>query len=237
MTFIEDGQRVTYPFTSEGDFRAFLASHRVRLVRPNGEQRGVLTLEQALACKEGSGDVLRLLSTVSSSIEALGAKAAAVQGYIDSCATALEVATTRAIARCAALTKRYGELTAMRGGASFVFWRVGENDAYVEIDGIASNTVSLLVNEAKTSATRDDVAIALERKRKLEIILSSTADFTCKPDIMRELEGMRGFAVVAVLSACNFPTHVVAECASRGVVAMCTNGADYSALVVPSVAG
>jgi hypothetical protein len=184
----------------------------------------VLTLEDAAVAAADTHSFLLLESPTNfASAEDVNKLKAAINNR----ARAIEVKTTRSIGSNAVVKDKYGDLQLINHGESVKFYFKGDENAFLECDGLIKTSVSALLNEVKASPKEADLKDVLSRASKLELILTDPSRFVSDPPpALEELIGVK--RVVPFLSGCDFSRALVNECSLQRINAVETNGSDYS---------
>jgi hypothetical protein len=229
VTFrVEVGDQEQSPsmeFTSEADFREWLAGAKM-WERKEGKElvRGVRTLRQALSIQAqavATGTHLFLAESLREQVRTL-------DDTLKSRAKGIELQTTKAVVRDPTLLKKVGPLRLLNDGGSVVFLRNGKRK--LEADGLALNTSTLVLNEAKSTADADSVEQVRDGVALLRDMLSNPVGLSTKPpEVLEEIVGSGVRSVVGVLSAFTFPADVQRMCAANEVFAVQTTGEGYGA--------
>ena len=213
-------------FISEQQYTDWLKAGRNLVLHPlkEGIEEHILTLEDAVAAMAETHSVLILESpTKFASAKDLNK----LKSPINNRARAIEVKTTRSIGSNAVVKDKYGDMQLINHGESVKFYFMGDENAFLECDGLIKTSVSALLNEVKASPKEEDLVDVLIRARKLEVILKDPSYFFSDPfSALQELNGVK--RVVPFLSGCDFSSMLVDKCSLRGVNAVETNGSDYS---------
>jgi hypothetical protein len=211
-------------FTSEADFREWLAGAKMWERKESKELvRGVRTLRQALSIQAqavATGTHLFLAESLREQVRTL-------DDTLKSRAKGIELQTTKAVVRDPTLLKKVGPLRLLNDGGSVVFLRNGKRK--LEADGLALNTSTLVLNEAKSTADADSVEQVLDGILVLRGVLAAPSEYTSKPPgVLEEILGFGVRNVVGVLSAFTFPVEVQRKCAAAKVFAVQTTGEGYA---------
>lgn len=215
LTFKSKGGN-PFPMTfTPADFKAWVLAGRdvFQMSKEGSRKRGILTLEEAQ--RVAPPDYL-LLATSSDT-------AADLEGFMRNHASGLEQQATRSIAKSPDFTKEYGPLTALAEGEPIIFY-TRNGTVLLEADGLVTNSVCLLFNEAKHSPNSDDVDSLVSRADVLRGLLAKPANVarTSPPGMMEQLAGIK--KVVPVLCGFHFVPSVMALCHERGVSPVTTDG-------------
>ena len=217
------GDLVPYTFASPAEFESFAATHTIYLVSKDDKKKKlVLSLTDAQSGVEG--DYLLQTSPYGDLDEDVGN----VERHRPNVSSEQKQATTRAIVSSPVLRAKFGDLRLLADGCPITF--VDNSDkrkVAVEADGIAVNSVVVILNEMRQAPGVADVSRLLGRAAVLERVLRNATLYTTDPpDVLTAMEGIT--KVVPVLSGYYFDASVVAECEAAGVLYMKTNGADYT---------
>ena len=201
----------------------FLRCHARHLSRVQGrpQEEGVLSLSDAQS--DVAGDYLLLTAPFDSGEEDLSS----LKRHGKHVSSGQEQATTLAIVTSPALRAEFGDLRAIAGGQPIDFYD-HEGKWTMVVDGLVTNSVVVLMNEAKAAPTLGDVTKQLPRKAILKVVLSHPSEYTTSPPGC--LEALAGITtVVPVLSGYHFLPEVETACNKAGVRVMkTTHGSDYS---------
>jgi hypothetical protein len=217
---------------------AFPAEAPLLLVRNGAELRKLFSLEEALAALEAAeladafaaaadaaagGAGSRVSRARLCSSRSANAELADVRGFMKSVSTALETATTRALARDAVLESALGgRLVAVNAGELVKLElrsaRGRRPAVLLEADGLvaAPGAGALLLNSVKVTPADEDVDAVLQAASTLEHMLANLDAVSTLPPAAREQ--LRGLVrVVPFLSGSNFSARVEAVCRADGV--------------------
>ena len=128
-----------------------------------------------------------------------------------------ERATTLAVAASPLLRAEFGDVRLLADGCPVRFVDNSDKGKIVlEADGIAVNSVVVIMNEAKQVPDVADVKRLLRRAAILEDILSDPTLYTTDPpELLSAMEGIT--QVVPILSGYYFDASVVAACKAAGL--------------------
>ena len=219
------GDLVSATFASPAEFESFAATHTIYLVSKDDKKKKlVLSLTDAQSGVEG--DYLLQTSPYGDLDEDVGN----VERHRQNMSSEQKQATTQAIVASPVLRAKFGDLRLLADGCPITFVdNSDEPNVVVEADGIAVNSVVVILNEMRQAPGVADVSRLLGRAAVLERVLRNATYTTDPPDVLTAMEGIT--KVVPVLSGYYFDASVVAECEAAGVLYMKANGADYSAAV------
>jgi len=220
---------VSATFESPAEFKAHAATHTLLLVSKDGEKKKlVLSLADALSGVDG--DYLLQTAPFDDLDEAVNN----LKRHRQNMSSGQERATTLAVAASPTLRAEFGDLRLLADGCPVQFVDTDKGKIVLEADGIAVNSVVVIMNEAKQVPDVADVKRLLRRAAILEDILSDPTLYTTDPpELLSAMEGIT--QVVPILSGYYFDASVVAACKAAGLRYIChmtTNGADYSAGVL-----
>ena len=204
------GALVPYTFESPAKFETHAATHTILLVSKDGEKKkGVLSLADALSGVDG--DFLLQTTPFDDLDEAVNKLKRHRQNM-----SSEERATTLAVAASPLLRAEFGDVRLLADGCPVQFVATDKGKIVLEADGIAVNSVVVIMNEAKQVPDVADVKRLLRRAAILEDILSDPTLYTTDPpELLSAMEGIT--QVVPILSGYYFDASVVAACKAAGL--------------------
>lgn len=228
MTFrvdVEDHEETAYvKLGSQARFDKWLAGSKMWVRRDLDKKyvSAIDTLEDALAAQAEA----RATGTHLFLAESLRQQVRTLDDTLKSRAKGIELQTTKAVVRDPTLLKKVGPLRLLNDGGSVVFLRNGKRK--LEADGLALNTSTLVLNEAKSTADAESVEQVLDGVAFIEGVVANPEKYTTKPpEVLEEIVGSGVRSVVGVLSAFTFPADVQRMCAANEVLAVQTTGEGY----------
>jgi len=226
----EDGHEATLEkFESEKAFQDFVAGRKLQHRKMQDGKvvklGTIKSLGEAFKASQAEGTYLVQGNSLREQVDGH-------EGFITNHASGIEQQTTRMIAsgKSEALEKLYGELSLVNEGESVTFIKRGTDDKYLECDGLVKNSITVLLNEAK-SAPQDEHIESLTNPKvgkvvKLEAVLNNPDQFTSIPaGAIKELQGLKH--VVPVLSGFFFEHNIMQKAQNSGIHCVRTNGNGY----------